>query len=866
MRRDLATTFLCVLFASAAPGAEQPTLPAANTWLRVGGDDSRFEDLRRELEMLNGSAKGQYDNWIFQHKRGTYSSALRGVWLPDAKRALFLACGIDQTVRTFLYDPATGGAWTEKLGPKDKPRGWTDAKAGGDPIQGALRWAALCYDPVNKEVLLFGGNCASPEGTPGTMTYAVAGNAWTRRAYADLPLFKPHAECEALRQAAFALAGRLRARLNLAETPGETKEDLAKSGADLAAKIQSFAAGLPESGAQEKEQVGWARPALARAAEVLKGIGAETSPKAIAAAEAAAEALREAREALAVEPPARANAPLAYDDVNKQIVLYGGDHLDYLMSDTWVYDCAARRWRQRRPERAPAPRGGHALLNLPGKGKVALLGGYAYGSEEGYGARDYLYRDFELWTYDVKENRWALVGCWKQKEHEIAEGVIGFMENAPSMPRTDALQAVGDAAGRVACLSVERRNEGKKGWWDEAMYVCAVDPAREDAAGAAQRAVAPGTIATRTGKYLPGWFDDTPAPDAQATEAALAVLPANAWVRMQPPKVLERNRDWGTATFDTDRQQILFFSGGHCAYSGTDVSIYSTRTNRWRNSALAEMPIEFCRGTGYHAQAWSFTQRPFMTSHTYRMYAYDPILKKMVLANRSHTHVFDPLTGEWERAPKPAPFQIGFNPKLVTTPEGVMAWANPNRGSKVRSFASGEGSLYRYDKGADDWVAIATKAGVPGVPFADLGTLVYDSKRARLLLFATENRTAKTSVWSCDPKSGAFEKIDVANGEHGVEYPRESVYLPDADLVLFADARGKAADGSVVAASYDVEGKRFRGVTLGLPKDSNRKKGAYGGVGCGLMYDAGRKLAWIVYYDWQIWALRFDAASATFTD
>lgn len=69
MRRDLATTFLCVLFASAAPGAEQPTLPAANTWLRVGGDDSRFEDLRRELEMLNGSAKGQYDNWIFQHCR-----------------------------------------------------------------------------------------------------------------------------------------------------------------------------------------------------------------------------------------------------------------------------------------------------------------------------------------------------------------------------------------------------------------------------------------------------------------------------------------------------------------------------------------------------------------------------------------------------------------------------------------------------------------------------------------------------------------------------------------------------------------------------------------------------------------------------
>ena len=34
---------------------------------------------------------------------------------------------------------------------------------------------------------------------------------------------------------------------------------------------------------------------------------------------------------------------------------FGGDHLDYLMNDTWVFDLAKKKWEQRHPKTAPPP-------------------------------------------------------------------------------------------------------------------------------------------------------------------------------------------------------------------------------------------------------------------------------------------------------------------------------------------------------------------------------------------------------------------------------------------------------------------------------------------------------------------------------
>ena len=53
------------------------------------------------------------------------------------------------------------------------------------------------------------------------------------------------------------------------------------------------------------------------------------------------------------QPPARANSRLAYDPVSKKVVLFGGDQLDKLTADTWVFDTAKQTWEERKPARTP---------------------------------------------------------------------------------------------------------------------------------------------------------------------------------------------------------------------------------------------------------------------------------------------------------------------------------------------------------------------------------------------------------------------------------------------------------------------------------------------------------------------------------
>ncbi|MBL8025661.1 MAG: hypothetical protein JNL74_04585, partial [Fibrobacteres bacterium] len=107
--------------------------------------------------------------------------------------------------------------------------------------------------------------------------------------------------------------------------------------------------------------------------------------------------------ALSVEPPPRCYSQLVYDAKNRCIIVFGGDHLDYLTADTWVYDCVAKQWSKKNPTRSPSPRAGHALLYLPKSRSVVLIGGYNYTS--GYSAVN----PFEMWRYDVTVDEWKLI-------------------------------------------------------------------------------------------------------------------------------------------------------------------------------------------------------------------------------------------------------------------------------------------------------------------------------------------------------------------------------------------------------------------------------------------------------------------------
>jgi RNA polymerase sigma factor (sigma-70 family) len=788
----------------------------ANTWVKAP-DSAEFRELRRFRAMISGTSKSQHGNWLFQAKRSNFSATAQGVWLPAQRRIMFVS-GRDG--RTWKYDPATGGDWNRRLKPREKPSGWTNLGPGGDAFTPHLRWASMCLDPVNNEVVLFGGNSADPNGSPGTMIYSLADNNWRRLDFSKLPLARQHDECERLRQAIRQLEGRMRSRWHLAETSAESKENLVSAATSLAARIEQLSAALKASDNQEKAQITWAGPELSAAASALKSLKAESSPAAIADLGRAAEHLRAARDALAVEPAARANSPLVFDPASGKLLLFGGDGLDRLMSDTWTYDPETRRWSQHWPDVAPAPRAGHALVHLPESGRVAMLGGYAYSSREGYGGAAYRRRPLELWIFDVAGNRWQRLGEWTSA-------------TAPVSPVSGVLEVVVSPDDVIVT--------GK--------WALRVDPASA-ATSASEQGVTPGTIARRSGKFAPSWWDELPAPDAAANQKFLATIPVNTWVAVKPPKTLNVNRDKSTATFDVDRGQILFFGGGRSAYSGTDVHMYSVRANRWRTGFYADMPVNFCGRTGNYGQRWSFASRPFISSHTFKLYAYDPGSKKMLCYNRGDTFVFDPAAGDWESKPvKSTPFTGHWVPKFCTTTDGLLVWSNPsNRKNPNR--------LWRFDRASRAWQAVSTSGEqLPNTPSDDYGTLVYDSKRKRALMFVT-SRTPR-GPWACDLAGGAVKNLKAPNPKAAPDQPREAVYLPAADIVLFTQTHGKAPQSIV----YDCAQNKYRLLKLAPPLKGKRRGGA-------LVYDPARDLVWSVGsgFRWPLHVMRFDLKTAKFSE
>ena len=117
--------------------------------------------------------------------------------------------------------------------------------------------------------------------------------------------------------------------------------------------------------------------------------------------------LEQAADGLDAEPGPRALSPLVYDGKSKLFVLFGGDHLDYLTNDVWVFDPdpAKRSWQQRHPPTSPAPRANHQLTAADGR--IKLTGGYTYSNNTDYTGGQYVNLNDGAWTYDVAADSWA---------------------------------------------------------------------------------------------------------------------------------------------------------------------------------------------------------------------------------------------------------------------------------------------------------------------------------------------------------------------------------------------------------------------------------------------------------------------------
>jgi hypothetical protein len=522
------------------------------------------------------------------------------------------------------------------------------------------------------------------------------------------------------------------------------------------------------------------------------------------------------------QPPQRANSRLVYDPVNKKIVLFGGDSLDELWSDTWLFDVVKQSWSERSYKLTPSPRGGHALLWLPKAKKILLVGGYTYTSTTDYVAPLYQRLPIEMWTYDVAENRWEFLAQAGTKD-------------GPDIPANFFCSAAVDSDDNVLVL-------GQSGAW-----ICSVDAAKTDAAGAAKHGVGPDSMKRRGGSHEQIWYvEGLPPADPEKVVADLKNLPPNEWIVRPTPKKPGMNMDWGSAVFAPDHDMILRFSGGHSAYSGTAPHVYNVKTDRYSIPFAPEYPLEYVYSNDQVNGEWSFKKNPWMTGHTYKSTGYDPNLKALVFAPHEYTYFFDPKTSAWSRTKEKNPYQANFYVVTVcATPKGAVVWANRKKG--------GAPGLWLLDAEARVWKPVPLQGEMPQTS-ADHHGMAYDSKRDRLLLFSDLGKN-KGNVLEYDCKSGVTRWLGAAGSDKALAQSRETIYVPEADAVLI----GAHIPGGMQWPLYDCATNAWLGVEL-KGADPVGKKAFNNSMG--LMYDPHRRLAWAVGQYSQVHVLKLDAKAA----
>jgi len=503
---------------------------------------------------------------------------------------------------------------------------------------------------------------------------------------------------------------------------------------------------------------------------------------------------------LALEPPARCNSRMVYDRKNKLIVLFGGDGQDRALGDTWVFDVVKNRWERRIPARSPAPRYCHGLAYLENCGKILLVGGRVPG--EG-GKRRRLER--EVWVYDAAENTWTPVAAEvpELKGHQwlCIEAVAG---------------KGGSNSDEVFAFVTSKYDHS----W--VVYRFRYDPSA--AAGRAE-GFSPGVKFWKTTR-LKEWYEEVSPPDRKAHEAFLKRLPANRWVEVKPPKST-KGRTWGSALFDTDRGIAMKWGGGHSGYQGTDMAFYDVGANRFtidRTPAFTPDPFDRWarrpKGRTFFNQPW--------TRHMRHTCAYDRVRKVGVFTDAGGsewydrrfdavvkwTWLYDVEKRRWlEPIVQPFPGGGSVSPIAVPTPKGVLVYQH----DWGRTWQN-SGRLFRFvgERGRPDtWGWEEIESNGPERPFQrEHMTIVYDSKRDRLIFLSYDPKTKEPVMWFFSMSERRWRR-NPRQGPGGIS-TREAVYIPEQDAIL---AYGPARKGDPIwTRVYLCEQNRWIPLNIPTPK------------------------------------------------
>ena len=697
-----------------------------------------------------------------------------------------------------------------------------------------LSWHAVAIDPEGRKLVVFGADRKADNlGWSRTAVMDLDAGEWSTLPLPAEPIVKRHRQLVAATEAMIDLIGRI--RLAWYRDPAGRGSD-----AERAAIVQQMGQVRKQSAFAE---VGSDLDAIASLLSGAKTLDV------LHAARAVHRKLDEAAIAQYPVPCSRRNAPLAFDAKGKAFVLFGGDHEDYLLNDTWVLDLAAGAWRRQKPALAPSPRAGHALVSLPKAGRVVLYGGYVQNSSPDYGAgHSRPVEPRQLWAYDPAADRWDLLDSRAVRRDDTSQppAVETFYSYHAQHFAPPALAATDD--GRLVLVTPKSRF-GKA---PSATWAVQPDLSNADAAGREKLGRPPDQRLYRAGRFLAAYCE---VPDPPG-ETKLDALPANRWVRMPPvPRNVAygcRQRDWGTAVWDERNDQVLLWGGGHCVRSSSSVVHYSPVSGRMVESYDADEPYG---GNGNGGYGSSLLNRPWAGVHSYNTYAYDPPTGRMISARG---FFYDPVRMDWlRREPAERPFRyIWSHTVLEATPHGVVAWAQAEGSERI--------GLWRYDKLAG-WVDLKP-VGKLYQPYCDSEGMTYDPKRDRLVLGwgGGYERAGDGSLMTFDFKTRRIEKLTPQAAELGrIRNTREMVYADHADWIAFAEPffEGDREKAKHFLRIYDCAKDRY--FLLDAGDGPGRQFKVHGQGWC---WDARRTLLHVITIKGGTWALRLDPAAAKLLD
>jgi hypothetical protein len=662
---------------------------------------------------------------------------------------------------------------------------------GGPPVYGA----SICYDPVNDEILLFGHwggqNADFRDATgrvsahAGTMVFRPSDARWRRLGES---LGTP--EVRRSRRELLAQMSQLSDLLDRAWALRERADDAPWQ--RVAAGLEQLhdwsvrfeftgaAVGLPKRASGTAGQAGnGTRRALLAAEPGQSPTDSKLLAEAVAAARRAdrlavvrggGEVLRlwedVLRGPLAVEPPPRAGGAMAYDPGRRVIVLFGGqdglvrtdlasfgrDPEPGSLDDTWLYDVAARQWREvASPRRPPSQR--IAMLAHHGpSGEMLLL---TRGRLESGGPAAM------LWSLD-EGNEWRL-------RHEAPwPGDNEFWFSAAlDEGRNVLLLRQGDETYAMR-LSPED-------WSDEPA------PEREPS---------------------PPLKPHCPPPDDPAWVEKLRSLPANRWIHPRPPRDAD-TRDWGVAACDPVRGWVVYFGGGHSTYQVDDVAIYAVGANRWSHAAGEHNdwfpPIRWdgC-AMGMRGGPPAGHQRNTYVAYDGRVYVFAGAGSRRWDAEparwpgRRHTWFYDvDRGGVWRQQPI-TDVQLGpsvpgaYGRPHVVDPRGMIYGFGGQPEPYDGRFFHGESYFSAYDVGADR----LTIRRIPGEAAGPVGEgRPFCMLTDRNQVFYYEKHEDRHRTWVYDIGENRF--IDLKPARLPPADPRTVEYVAEQKAVLAIVGQGE---------------------------------------------------------------------------